>query len=153
MESIEGQSGDAQAIENVVAEREGHDDSRIVLKVKAKRSPGQLESLKMAQVARKAKAKARKESFVPEVQEEAAPVPEVCKKDYKGLYKQQKEDLRVLRMEQEIRDRLAAATAEAKVREPEPVQVQVPAVPAVPTQSTLTWNRGTPFLMKKNCAW
>lgn len=142
MDPMEGMEARAEEFSQAAPEE------RIVLKVKAKRSQGQMEALKLAQIARKANAKARKEE-----REEIETAPEPAdKKDYKMMFKAQKAELYSMRLEQAVRDRvkdeLFAAQARAHVQN----QAQPPAVPVVsaPENPDVEWRRGMPFLRKKN---
>lgn len=126
------------------------DGANIVIKTKRPRSEGQMLSLSKAQAARKEKSAARKEKSAArrEEKQEAAAVEEP-KKDYKLLYKLQKQSLSELRFEKAVNDKLIE-TMRAREEKPkaEPVIETKQETPAVSVRGG--WLTAGPIPRKKN---
>ena len=110
------------------------DSGPIVVEVKKRpRSEKQLESLRAAQAARKAKSEARRAARAeqPEPTPSPEPVPAVSvepqkpQKDYRAIYKQQKRELELLRFERAVAERLQEVKHEYAVKE-EPKREEAP---------------------------
>ena len=129
-----------------------HDESKIVVKLDRKRSEGQKESLARAQASRREKIAARKEAKAVAKETKAevvvvAPVEPDPTKDYRLLYKMQKQSLAELMFEKRVNDKLIETLKEKTTetaRPPEPV----PAVSAVPAKAA--WSGGGMPPVKKN---
>jgi hypothetical protein len=113
------------------------DSGPIVVEVKKRpRSEKQIESLRAAQVARKAKAEARRAAR--EEQPAPAPSPEPVRavsaepqkpqKDYRAIYKQTKRELELLRFERAVAERLQEVKQEQVVKEEPKKKEDVPMV-------------------------
>jgi hypothetical protein len=119
------------------------DGANIVIKTKRPRSEGQKLSLSKAQAARKEKSAARREE-----KQEAVAVEEP-KKDYKLLYKLQKQSLSELRFEKAVNDKIIE-TMRAREEKPkaEPVTETKQDAPAVSVRGG--WLTAGPIPRKKN---
>lgn len=126
------------------------DGANIVIKTKRPRSEGQKLSLSKAQAARKEKSAARKEKSAARMEDKQEAVAvEEPKKDYKLLYKLQKQSLSELRFEKAVNDRLIE-TMQAREEKPkaEPVTETKPEAPAVSVRGG--WLTTGPIPRKKN---
>jgi hypothetical protein len=129
------------------------DGANIVIKTKRPRSEGQMLSLSKAQAARKEKSAARREKVAadretsvthvtPESSEAYSP-----KKDYKTLYKLQKQSLAELRFEKAVNDKLIETI---RAREEKPTPAPEPKETAAAVSVRGGWLTSGPIQRKKN---
>lgn len=135
------------------------DGANIVIKTKRPRSEGQMLSLSKAQAARKEKSAARREKVAAERAGHAGretPVTNVTpesseayspKKDYKTLYKLQKQSLAELRFEKAVNDKLIE-TIRAREEKPTPAPEPKETPAAVSVRGG--WLTSGPIQRKKN---
>lgn len=129
------------------------DGANIVIKTKRPRSEGQMLSLSKAQAARKEKSAARREKVAEEsASREATVTPESSeayspKKDYKTLYKLQKQSLAELRFEKAVNDKIIE-TIRAREEKPAPATETKEAPAAVSVRGG--WLTSGPIQRKKN---
>lgn len=150
--------GEAETTPTPAARAPSPDESKIVVKLARKRSDGQKESLARAQASRREKIAARKEAKADMKEVVAATKADVVgpdaepAKDYRLLYKIQKQSLAELMFEKRVNDKLIESLKEKResaesARAPTAVDPP-PAVSAVPA-SDAGWRIGmTP--VKKN---
>ena len=138
--------GEAETAPTPEARAPSPDEPRIVVKVDRKRSDGQKESLVRAQTIRREKIAARKEAkasakeVMTDVKAEVANAEPA--KDYRLLYKMQKQSLTELMFEKRVNDSLIASLKEKRdsvesARAPTP-SAPPSAVPAVPVRDPCT---------------
>lgn len=129
------------------------DGANIVIKTKRPRSEGQMLSLSKAQAARKEKSAARREKIAAESAcRETTVTPESSetyspKKDYKTLYKLQKQSLAELRFEKAVNDKLIE-TIRAREEKPTPAPEPKETPAAVSVRGG--WLTSGPIQRKKN---
>lgn len=149
--------GEAETTPTPAAQAPSPDESKIVVKLGRKRSDGQKESLARAQASRRENIAARKEAKASAKEAVTATKADVTgpeaepSKDYRLLYKMQKQSLAELMVEKRVNDKLIEALNEKResvesARVPTSV-APPPAVPAVPARVS-GWSIGMPPVKK-----
>lgn len=147
--------GEAETTPTPAELQPSSDEPKIVVKVGKKRSEGQKESLARAQAIRREKIAARKEAkqvkAMTEEKTDVVPVNAEPAKDYRLLYKMQKQSLAELMFEKRVNEKLIE-TLKEKQQSAESARAPTPSAPtsavsAVPARDP-GWSVGMPPVKK-----